>query len=217
MVSLFNWMQKSKASSVKRSKFRKFLDTFCRPQSGDDYFSAIRLILPSLDRERGSYGLREHVLATCLIDALGMSRDSPDSQRLLNWRKGGPKSGAFAGNFSLIAAEVSILAYSKLVTCSETFLWSLISLINWIDFSCILSFLVEHLFFFFLLPTASTISEKIPLQFENVELLIVPFLLVSNLHKLFPLGTLWFIYIGLRFFIWTRLIMCNFFFIKEVL
>ncbi|KAL0410270.1 UNVERIFIED_CONTAM: DNA ligase 4 [Sesamum latifolium] len=106
MVSLFNWMQKSKSSSVKRSKFRKFLDTFCRPNNGDDYFSAIRLILPGLDRERGSYGLREHVLATCLIDAIGMSRDSPDSQRLLNWRKGGPRSGAFAGNFSLIAAEV---------------------------------------------------------------------------------------------------------------
>ncbi|KAL3644155.1 hypothetical protein CASFOL_012087 [Castilleja foliolosa] len=106
MVSLFNWMQKSKSSSVKRSKFRKFLDAFCRPKNGDDYFSAIRLILPSLDRERGSYGLREHVLATCLIDALGMSRDSPDSQRLINWRKGGPKSGAFAGNFSLVAAEV---------------------------------------------------------------------------------------------------------------
>lgn len=106
MVSLFNWMQKSKSSSVKRSKFRKFLDTFCRPQSGDDYFAAIRLILPGLDRERGSYGLREHVLATSLVDALGISRDSPDSQRLLNWRKGGPKSGAFAGNFSLVAAEV---------------------------------------------------------------------------------------------------------------
>ncbi|KAL0346903.1 UNVERIFIED_CONTAM: DNA ligase 4 [Sesamum calycinum] len=106
MVSLFNWMQKSKSSSVKRSKFRKFLDTFCRPNNGDDYFSAIRLILPGLDRERGSYGLREHVLATCLIDAIGMSRDSPDSQRLLNWRKGGPRSGAFAGNFSIIAAEV---------------------------------------------------------------------------------------------------------------
>ncbi|KAG6411422.1 hypothetical protein SASPL_129504 [Salvia splendens] len=106
MVSLFNWMQKSKSSSLKRSKFRKFLDTFCRPQNGADYFAAIRLILPPLDRERGSYGLREHVLATCLIDALGISRDSPDSQRLLNWRKGGAKSGAFAGNFALVAAEV---------------------------------------------------------------------------------------------------------------
>ncbi|KAK6139800.1 hypothetical protein DH2020_026476 [Rehmannia glutinosa] len=116
MVSLFNWMQKSKSSSVKRSKFRKFLDTFCRPNNGDDYFSAIRLILPNLDRERGSYGLREHVLATCLIDALGMSRDSPDSQRLLNWRKGGPKSGAFAGNFSLIAAEVVLQRRQAMVS-----------------------------------------------------------------------------------------------------
>ena len=106
MVSLFNWMQKSKSSSLKRSKFRKFLDTFCRPKNGADYFAAIRLILPALDRERASYGLREHVLATCLIDALGISRDSPDSQRLLNWRKGGAKSGAFAGNFALVAAEV---------------------------------------------------------------------------------------------------------------
>lgn len=104
MVSLYNWMQKSKSSVKKRSKFRKFLDAFCRKPG--DYFSAIRLILPSLDRERGSYGLKEHVLATCLIDALGMSRDSPDAQRLLNWRKGGPKTGSSAGNFSLVAFEV---------------------------------------------------------------------------------------------------------------
>lgn len=103
MCSLFNWMQKSKSSAKKRSKFRKFLDNFCK---SSDYFSAIRLILPSLDRERGSYGLKESVLATCLIDALGMSRDSKDALRLLNWRKGGAKTGANAGNFSLVAAEV---------------------------------------------------------------------------------------------------------------
>lgn len=47
------------------------------------------------------------MLATCLIDALGISRDAPDAVRLLNWRKGGTaKAGANAGNFSLIAAEV---------------------------------------------------------------------------------------------------------------
>ncbi|XP_030535631.1 DNA ligase 4 isoform X2 [Rhodamnia argentea] len=103
LVSLFNWMQKSKSSAQKRSKFRKFLDTFCKPS---DYFSAIRLILPSLDRERGTYGLKESVLATCLVDALGMSRDSEDAVRLFNWRRGGPKSGANAGNFALVAAEV---------------------------------------------------------------------------------------------------------------
>ncbi|XP_010483218.1 PREDICTED: DNA ligase 4-like isoform X2 [Camelina sativa] len=104
LVSLFNWIQKTKTSSQKRSKFRKFLDTYCKPS---DYFVAVRLIIPSLDRERGSYGLKESVLATCLIDALGISRDAPDAVRLINWRKGGTaKAGANAGNFSLIAAEV---------------------------------------------------------------------------------------------------------------
>lgn len=103
MCSLFNWIQKSKSSTKKRSKFRKFLDTYCKPV---DYFAAVRLILPSLDRERGSYGLKESVLATCIIDALGMSRESPDALRLINWRKGGAKTGVNAGNFSLVASEV---------------------------------------------------------------------------------------------------------------
>ncbi|WCJ42294.1 DNA ligase 4 [Euphorbia peplus] len=103
MVSLFEWIQKTKHSAKKRSKFRKFLDTFCKP---DELFTSIRLILPSLDRERGSYGLKESVLATCLVDALGMSRESPDALRLFNWRKGGAKSGVNAGNFPLVAFEV---------------------------------------------------------------------------------------------------------------
>ncbi|XP_023546648.1 DNA ligase 4 isoform X1 [Cucurbita pepo subsp. pepo] len=103
LSSLFDWIQRSKSSAKKRSKFRKFIDTFCSPA---DYFSAIRLILPSLDRERGTYGLKESVLATCLIDALGMSRESEDALRLINWRKGGAKTGANVGNFALVAAEV---------------------------------------------------------------------------------------------------------------
>ena len=105
LSSLFDWIQRSKSSAKKRSKFRKFIDTFCSPA---DYFSAIRLILPSLDRERGTYGLKESVLATCLIDALGMSRESEDALRLINWRKGGAKTGANVGNFALVAAEVSL-------------------------------------------------------------------------------------------------------------
>ncbi|KAJ6863643.1 hypothetical protein NC652_040250 [Populus alba x Populus x berolinensis] len=104
LVSLFNWISKTKTSSRKRSKFRKFIDTFCSPS---DYFSAVRLILPNLDRERGTYGLKESVLAVSLIEALGMSRDSPDALKLINWRKGGANAtGANAGNFSLVAAEV---------------------------------------------------------------------------------------------------------------
>lgn len=106
LCSLFNWMLRSKSAAKKRSKFRKFLDNFC---NNGDYFSAIRLLLPNLDRERGSYGLKESVLATSLIDALGISRDSADAQRLINWRKGGAaKAGAYAGNFALVAFEVRL-------------------------------------------------------------------------------------------------------------
>ncbi|KAH7572526.1 hypothetical protein JRO89_XS04G0270500 [Xanthoceras sorbifolium] len=101
LVSLFNWIQKTKPPAKKRSKFRKFLDTYC---DSTDYFSAVRLILPSLDRERGSYGLKEHVLATYLVDALGMSKDSQDAIRLKNWRKDGGANNA--GNFPVVAAEV---------------------------------------------------------------------------------------------------------------
>ncbi|XP_047307566.1 DNA ligase 4 [Impatiens glandulifera] len=106
MCSLFNWVQRSKSPAKKRSKFRKFLDNFCGGPNGD-YFGAMRLVLSGLDRERGSYGLKESVLATCLIDALGISRDSEDAIRLINWRKGGTaKAGANVGNFALLASEV---------------------------------------------------------------------------------------------------------------
>lgn len=35
-----------------------------------------------------------------------MSRESPDALRLINWRKGGAKTGVNVGNFSLVASEV---------------------------------------------------------------------------------------------------------------
>ncbi|KAL9270517.1 DNA ligase 4-like protein [Drosera capensis] len=103
LTSLFEWTQKSKSPSLKRSKFRKFLDHFCSP---DDYFDAIRLVLPSLDRERGSYGLKESTLATCIVDALCVSREAEDAVRLINWRKGGVRVGYNVGNFAGVAAEV---------------------------------------------------------------------------------------------------------------
>lgn len=104
LVCLFRWIAKAKSTIVKRKKFRKFLDTYCKPS---DYYPSIRLILPTLDRERGSYGLKEAVLANYLLDALAVSRDSEDAKKLINWKKGGTKiAGNLAGNFSLVAAEV---------------------------------------------------------------------------------------------------------------
>ncbi|RWV82574.1 hypothetical protein GW17_00055912 [Ensete ventricosum] len=104
LVSMFQAMLRDRTAAKKRKRFRTFLD---RVYTGREFFSAVRLILPGLDRERGTYGLKESALATCVVDALGLAKDSPDALRLVNWRKGGARSGANAGNFALIAAEVS--------------------------------------------------------------------------------------------------------------
>lgn len=94
---------RSKKGAMKRKHVRTFLEHVYRE---GEYFSAIRLIMPGLDRERGAYKLKEAQLARHLTEALGISKDSHDAQKLLNWRKGGEKAGANAGNFPIVAVEV---------------------------------------------------------------------------------------------------------------
>ncbi|KAK1322796.1 DNA ligase 4 [Acorus calamus] len=103
LCSMYQAILRDRTSAKKRKRFRTFLD---KVYTSRDYFSAVRLILPSLDRERGTYGLKESTLAVCLVDALGIARDSEDALRLVNWRKGGSRAGANAGNFALVAYEV---------------------------------------------------------------------------------------------------------------
>ncbi|XP_012702657.2 putative DNA ligase 4 [Setaria italica] len=105
LVAMFQAMSGDKGSAKKRGRLRVFLDRAYVPSGGrDDFFSALRLVLPGLDRERGTYGLKEAALAAVLVDALGIAKDSPDAVRLINWRRGG--GGRNAGNFALVAAEV---------------------------------------------------------------------------------------------------------------
>lgn len=104
LVAMFQAMTRDRTSAKKRGRLRTFLDRAYGNSGRDDYFSALRLVLPSLDRERGSYGLKEAALAAALVEALGIAKDSPDAVRLTNWRRGG--GGRNAGNFSLVAAEV---------------------------------------------------------------------------------------------------------------
>ncbi|XP_078439017.1 DNA ligase IV [Wolffia australiana] len=104
LCAMFQAMLRDRSSAKKRKHLRTFLDRVFT--ANDRYFSALRLILPALDRERGTYGLKEHSLAACLIEAMGISKDSEDASRLVNWRKGGARSGSNAGNFALIATDV---------------------------------------------------------------------------------------------------------------
>lgn len=62
----------------------------------------MRLLLPQLDKERQTYGLKEKMLATYFIDLLSIAPNTEDAQRMLNWRlptknaDGGLEGGDFA-------------------------------------------------------------------------------------------------------------------------
>ncbi|KAG0587124.1 hypothetical protein KC19_2G142100 [Ceratodon purpureus] len=103
LCSMFEAIVRCKKAALKRKHIRTFLE---HVYTGHEHFSAMRLILPDLDKDRANYGMREGVLAKFLADALGLSKDSEDAKKLINWRKGGQRAGSNAGNFPVVAAEV---------------------------------------------------------------------------------------------------------------
>ncbi|QCD89658.1 DNA ligase 4 [Vigna unguiculata] len=72
----------------------------------DSSRSSSRDAVEQVGSEEGFQVPKEFVLATSLIDALGISRYSLDALRLINWRKGGTATNATVGNFGLVAIEV---------------------------------------------------------------------------------------------------------------
>ena len=65
-----------------------------------DAFEAYRLLIPSLDKERGVYGMKHDALAKTVIAAFDMSRASKDAVKLEEWKKNG------GGNFAMAVYEV---------------------------------------------------------------------------------------------------------------
>ncbi|KAI0551040.1 ATP dependent DNA ligase domain-containing protein [Xylaria curta] len=68
-----------------------------RNEVGNDFFPALRLILPTSDRERGVYGMKENALARLLIKMMRLDRHSDDAQSMLKWRR--PDQSSSAGDF----------------------------------------------------------------------------------------------------------------------
>eukprot|EP00118_Oscarella_pearsei_P008725 m.46483 g.46483 ORF g.46483 m.46483 type:complete len:987 (+) comp33697_c0_seq3:313-3273(+) len=73
--------------------------------TNDSFYAAMRLLLPHLDRERLSYGMKEVVLAKFYIEVLGIARESDDAQKLLKYRA--PRMAKQdAGDFASVAFYV---------------------------------------------------------------------------------------------------------------
>ncbi|XP_041473446.1 DNA ligase 4-like isoform X2 [Lytechinus variegatus] len=103
-------VQKKKGSDAKKNLFKDFLGKWRafhkqlhakNPKTTDNFYPAMRLLLPQLERERMAYGIKEHTLAKLYIDILGLAKESTDARKLLNYRA--PTAKQEAGDFASVA------------------------------------------------------------------------------------------------------------------
>ncbi|XP_040043330.2 DNA ligase 4 [Gasterosteus aculeatus] len=72
------------------------------PKTTDSFYSAMRLIVPSFERDRVAYGIKENMLAKLYIDVLGLPKNGPEAHKLLNYRAPTTSQGE-AGDFAGMA------------------------------------------------------------------------------------------------------------------
>ena len=86
----------SKQNGDKKLKVQKLQRFFNEARKNmnenDSLFPILRLFLPNLDRERGSYGIKETLLVRLFIDLLKIGDKSEDAKRLKNYKA--PKSAS---------------------------------------------------------------------------------------------------------------------------
>ncbi|KAF4582798.1 DNA ligase I, ATP-dependent family protein [Ophiocordyceps camponoti-floridani] len=78
-----------------------------RSKVGDDFYPALRLILPDKDRDRGVYGLKENAIGKLVVKLTKIDKNSDDGYGLLHWRIPGQTAAArLAGDFAGRCFEV---------------------------------------------------------------------------------------------------------------
>lgn len=71
-------------------------------KSTDSFYPAMRLFVPQYERERMAYGIKESMLAKLYIDVLGLPKNGPEANKLLNYRAPTTSQGD-AGDFASVA------------------------------------------------------------------------------------------------------------------
>ncbi|KND89026.1 DNA ligase 4 [Tolypocladium ophioglossoides CBS 100239] len=78
-----------------------------RKEVGNDFYPALRLILPDKDRDRGVYGLKENAIGKLLVKLMKIDKNSEDGYSLLHWKIPGQTMAArLAGDFAGRCFEV---------------------------------------------------------------------------------------------------------------
>ncbi|CAH0727516.1 unnamed protein product, partial [Brenthis ino] len=93
LCDLFKQLYKKKKQRTEQYKiFTKFIDDFRLKVANTDgkknstFFPILRLMLPACERERAAYNLKETKLGNLLVKVLSLNKQSPDAQKLLNFR-----------------------------------------------------------------------------------------------------------------------------------
>jgi DNA ligase 4 len=78
-----------------------------RNEVGNDFYPALRLIIPEKDRDRAMYGLKEKAIGKLLVRLMKIDKNSEDGHNLLNWKLPGQTvASRMAGDFAGRCFEV---------------------------------------------------------------------------------------------------------------
>jgi DNA ligase-4 len=93
-------------NETRRDIIERFISRW-RKDVGDDFYPALRLIIPEKDRDRGMYGLKEAMIGKLLVKIMRISKDSDDAYNIIHWKNPGRmSSAALAGDFAGRCHEV---------------------------------------------------------------------------------------------------------------
>jgi DNA ligase-4 len=70
---------------ARRNIIERFISRW-RNEVGDDFYPALRLIIPEKDRDRAMYGLKEKAIGKLLVKLMKIDKNSEDGYNLLNWK-----------------------------------------------------------------------------------------------------------------------------------
>ena len=83
---------------IRRAIIESYISRW-RKEVGNDFYPALRLIIPDKDRDRAMYGLKEKIIAKYIIKILKIDKNSEDGYSLLNWKQPGQNAAKKAGDF----------------------------------------------------------------------------------------------------------------------
>ncbi|KAG0170578.1 DNA ligase (ATP) [Apophysomyces sp. BC1015] len=115
--ALLQSISDQRGTQEKKKRLAKYIYDW-RFNYGDDFYEAMRLLLPHLDRSR--YGIKETMLAKAYTDALRLGKTSTDAYNLLKWKL--PSTSKYtksSGDFAAVAFE-AISSRSTITTSTQS-------------------------------------------------------------------------------------------------